>query len=149
MREIAAAFSHLNLIVRDMNATVAFYQRLGLTIQTSPDGAHSSADLPGGMQIEWDTAEFAAIWDSSSRGPVAGGSVICFAVSARTEVDDLYARLIAAGYRGHQRPYDACWGSRFAIIDDPDGMAVGLMSPQEDEHKYWPPRQAPSADADG
>jgi predicted lactoylglutathione lyase len=149
MSEIAAAFSHLNLIVSDMGATVAFYRRLGLAIETSPDGVHSSADLPGGLQIEWDTAEFAAIWDSGSRGPGSGGVIICFAVGTRQEVDDLYGELTAAGYRGHQLPYDACWGSRYAMVDDPDGYPVGLMSPQEDAHKYWPPQQAPPIDPVG
>jgi uncharacterized glyoxalase superfamily protein PhnB len=59
-------------------------------------------------------------------------------------VDEIYAGLTGAGYRGHQKPYDAFWGARYAIVEDPDGNAVGLMSPIEAEHKFWPPQAPPS-----
>jgi uncharacterized glyoxalase superfamily protein PhnB len=140
------AFSQLNLVVSDMGAALAFYRRLGLSVEASPDAVHASASLPGGLLIEWDTAEFAAQWDSGSRGAIGGGIVLGFDLPTRQAVDDMYAELITAGYRGHQRPYDACWGARYAIIDDPDGHAVGLMSPTDAEHTYWPPGQAPAAD---
>ena len=50
----------------------------------------------------------------------------------------------AAGYHRHQRPYDGFWGARYAIVDDPDGNAAGLMSPVEADRKFWSPTHAPS-----
>ena len=97
----------------------------------------------GGLSIEWDTVESAQVWDSGSR-PGPGSVVIGFAVPAREAVDELYAELTAAGYRGHQRPYDTFWGARYAIIDDPDGNAVGIMSPVEDDRRNWPPQPPPA-----
>ena len=41
----------------------------------------------------------------------------------------LKTRLIAAGHTALQPPYDAFWGARYAIVEDPDGNAVGLMGP--------------------
>ncbi|WP_342782045.1 VOC family protein [Trebonia kvetii] len=41
----------------------------------------------------------------------------------------IYADLVATGYRGQQPPYDAFWGARYAVIEDPDGNAAGIMSP--------------------
>jgi catechol 2,3-dioxygenase-like lactoylglutathione lyase family enzyme len=136
-------FSQLNLVVSDMDAATAFWRRLGLSPKVSADGAHATADLPGGLHIEWDTAEFAAQWDSGSRGPSGGSTVFGFEVATRQAVDDLYAELTAAGYRGRQVPYDAFWGSRYAIVEDPDGNPVGLMSPMEEEYRSAP-RQAPA-----
>jgi uncharacterized glyoxalase superfamily protein PhnB len=138
------AFSQLSLVVADMDKAMAFYRHLGLSPQVTPDGLHARAEMPGGLAIEWDAAQFAAQWDSGSRGPAGGSTVLGFAVATRQEVDDLYAELTEAGYHGHQRPYDAFWGSRYAIVDDPDGIAVGLMSPVQEERRYWPPRQAPA-----
>jgi catechol 2,3-dioxygenase-like lactoylglutathione lyase family enzyme len=138
-------FSQLNLVVNDMKATTAFWRRLGLSPEVTPDGAHATADLPGGLHIEWDTPEFAAQWDSGSRGPLGGGTVFGFAVATRQAVDDMYADLTGAGYRGRQVPYDAFWGSRYAIVEDPDGNPVGLMSPMEDEFRSRPPQQAPAS----
>src|SRR5215469_7027456 len=82
-------FAQLNIVVADMTATLAFYQRLGLTPTATPDGAHAEASLPGGLSMEWDQAEFAAVWDSGSRGPAAGGMVLGFNVPTRQSVDDL------------------------------------------------------------
>ena len=52
---------------------------------------------------------------------------------------DLYARLTEAGHRGLREPYDAFWGVRYAIVADPEGTAVGLMSAPSDEHRAAPP----------
>ena len=47
--------------------------------------------------------------------------------------------MTAAGHRGLQAPFDAFWGARYAIVEDPDGIAVGLMSPISAEHRSPPP----------
>jgi catechol 2,3-dioxygenase-like lactoylglutathione lyase family enzyme len=138
-------FAQLNIVVADLTASLDFYRRLGLTPDVTPDGAHAEASLPGGLSIEWDSAESAAVWDSGSRGPAGGGIVLGFSLPTRRAVDDLYAGLTNAGYRGRQVPYDAFWGGRYAIVDDPDGNGVGLMSPIEADRRYWPPAPAPAA----
>jgi uncharacterized glyoxalase superfamily protein PhnB len=58
-------------------------------------------------------------------------------------VDRLYAELTAGGYRGKQPPYDAFWGARYAVVADPDGIDVGLMSPIDQQHRCWPPVASP------
>jgi uncharacterized glyoxalase superfamily protein PhnB len=137
-------FAQLNIVVADMAASLAFYQRLGLAPDGSPDSEHAEASLPGGLSIEWDTAGSAALWDSGSRGPVAGSMVLGFNLATRQAVDDLYAELTAAGYNGRQRPYDAFWGSRYAIVNDPDGNGVALISPMDADRRQWPPTPAPA-----
>ncbi|MQA25546.1 MAG: hypothetical protein GEU94_08745 [Micromonosporaceae bacterium] len=37
-----------------------------------------------------------------------------------------------------QPPYDAFWGSRYAIVIDPDGNEVGLKGPVNDQRRYEP-----------
>jgi Glyoxalase/Bleomycin resistance protein/Dioxygenase superfamily len=65
-----------------------------------------------------------------------------FLLPDRQAVDDRYAELTTAGYRGRQPPSGA--GARYAIMADPDGNDVGLMSPAEDSRRTWPPRQSPA-----
>jgi catechol 2,3-dioxygenase-like lactoylglutathione lyase family enzyme len=38
---------------------------------------------------------------------------------------------VSAGHGEHvqQEPYDAFWGARYAVVSDPDGNGVGIMSP--------------------
>jgi catechol 2,3-dioxygenase-like lactoylglutathione lyase family enzyme len=119
----------INLVVTDMEATVEFYRRLGLTIpDTDPafQHHHRTAQLPGGIDFDIDSVEFARRWDKGWR---SGAGVIGFKVSSREEVDAIYHDLTSAGYVGQQEPYDAFWGARYAIVEDPNGNAVGLMSP--------------------
>lgn len=139
-----AVLSQVNLVVSEMAAALTFYRRLGWTIET-PSEDHAIAELPGGMRVEIDSRDFAAAWDSGYSGATGGSTVLGLSTNTREEVDDLYADLIAHGARGRQPPYDAFWGSRYAIVDDPDGNPVGLMSPSEASRRFWPPSSPPRA----
>lgn len=137
--------SQLNLVVRDMDATLGFYRRLGLSVEVDPGDFHAAAHLPNGVIIEWDSIEFVPQWDTGWNATTGGSTVLGFWVTTREAVDDIYADLTGAGHKGHQPPYDAFWGSRYAIVDDPDGNSVGIMSPEDPERKSWPPSQPPRA----
>ena len=123
----------INVVAHDMDASLAFYRRLGLDIpDRSPewDPHHRSANVASGIDFDIDSEVFARKWDTGWRGaPGAGGCVIGFKLASREEVERVYADLTGAGYRGQQEPYDAAWGARYAVVEDPDGNAVGIMSP--------------------
>jgi uncharacterized glyoxalase superfamily protein PhnB len=44
-----------------------------------------------------------------------------------------------AGHAAQQEPYDAFWGARYAIVEDPSGNAVGLTSPVDEGRRTRPP----------
>jgi uncharacterized glyoxalase superfamily protein PhnB len=134
----------LNLVVTDMARTVEFYRRLGLNIDdTNPwNSHHVTATMPNGFELEFDSVELADSYDPPGGAQTfddATRNVMVFSLPSRRAVDDLYGELTAAGYAGHQPPHDAFWGARYAVIDDPDGNFVGLMSPSDDAHKSAPP----------
>jgi uncharacterized glyoxalase superfamily protein PhnB len=54
---------------------------------------------------------------------------LAFKCDSPAEVDAAYARIIAAGHRGHKAPWDAFWGQRYATVLDPDGNTVDLFAP--------------------
>jgi catechol 2,3-dioxygenase-like lactoylglutathione lyase family enzyme len=129
----------VNLVVRDVPASRAFYTRLGLDFGAEPDpvwGAHHvSARLEDAtaLDLDLDSTTFAARWD---RGwPGGTGVVLGCKVGARDEVDTLVAALSAEGVPVQQEPYDAFWGARYAVVTDPDGNAVGIMSPVDPAHR--------------
>jgi len=138
----------INLVVRDMAATADFYRRLGVTVpegDDAPSGMHAQLSMPSGFSLELDTAESARLWHAGWRAdPATARVVIGFALPSRESVDDRYADLTGAGYAGRQPPFDAFWGARYAIVADPDGNDVGLMSPVDESRRTWPPEESPS-----
>jgi uncharacterized glyoxalase superfamily protein PhnB len=142
-----ATFCQANLISADPKSTLAFYRRLGADIPAdgvweAPGGIfHANGATGPGARFEIDSVPFAGIWNETWRGraDLAGRILLVFAVAERHEVDEIWRDLTGAGHPGLQPPWDAFWGSRFAIVEDPDGAAVGIMSPQSDAHRSPPP----------
>ncbi len=134
--------NQVSVVVKDMDAAITFYRRLGAEIaDTLPDwqAHHRTAKMPEGLDLDFDSVEFARTWDRGWRQRPEGAlGVLGFRVSSREAVDALYAELTEAGYRGEQPPYDAFWGARYAIVEDPDGNAVGLMSPADPARRSTP-----------
>ncbi|MBX6386265.1 MAG: VOC family protein [Microbispora sp.] len=124
------AFDLIGLVVTDMAASLAFYRRLGLDIPASADNEpHVEVTLPGGLRLAWDTVETIRSFDPSW-SPASGGPRMSLAFRCDTpeEVDRLYEDLVAAGYEGHLKPWDAFWGQRYAVVHDPDGNGVDLFA---------------------
>jgi catechol 2,3-dioxygenase-like lactoylglutathione lyase family enzyme len=137
--------NQLNIVVRDMDATLAFYRRLGFVIDAEPGAQHVEVPMGGGLSVEFDDTETVAVWDSGWPGNTGGSVVLGMALPTRAAVDATYEDISTAGHRGRQVPYDAFWGSRYAIVEDPDANPVGLMSPIEESRKTWPPAPPPRA----
>jgi catechol 2,3-dioxygenase-like lactoylglutathione lyase family enzyme len=142
--------SQINLVCRDLSTSLAFYRRLGVDIpagavwQTATGEHHagiSGGSTEHGIEFDLDSTAFAQHWNSSWQGrtDLSGRVVIGFHVPARADVDALFAHMIDGGYHGLQEPHDALWGARYAIIEDPDGIAVGVMSPVSPDKKSPPP----------
>jgi uncharacterized glyoxalase superfamily protein PhnB len=144
-----AALDQINVVSGDLDASIAFYRRLGVDMperrvwRTASGIHHASAgetENPA-MDFDLDSAAFARIWNRGWQGrqDLRGKVVVGFKLPSRDAIDATYADLIGAGYTGLQAPYDAFWGSRYAIVEDPDGIAVGLMSPPVAELRSAPP----------
>jgi catechol 2,3-dioxygenase-like lactoylglutathione lyase family enzyme len=128
--------NQFNLVVSNMEATVAFYRRLGLDIPDTPpewQHHHRSARLPDGITLDFDSTQFARYWNEGWSG---GMGVLGFGVDSREQVDQIYTDLVDGGYKGQQPPYDASWGARFAVVEDPDGNPVAIMSPVDPERRF-------------
>lgn len=150
MSEQPPKLAQLNLLVEDMAASLDFYRRLGVVAANEESGPHAELSLPGGFSLELDTVESARLWHAGVRADPASGRgarvVIGFSLHSREAVDTAYAELTAAGYQGRQPPFDAFWGGRYAIVADPSGNDVGLMSPIDDSMRSWswPPQESPA-----
>jgi catechol 2,3-dioxygenase-like lactoylglutathione lyase family enzyme len=139
--EGAPVLDQLNLVVGDMAAMVDFYRRLGLKVD-EPEPPwhrhHRTAAVGEGLRLDFDSRGFATTWNHGQPRDEAR-AVIGFRLPSRDAVDRSFANLTQAGYAGQQEPYDAFWGARYAIVEDPDGNSVGLMSPVDPDRRTPPP----------
>ena len=150
MTDAAPDLHMLNVVVRDMAASLDFYGRLGAVMpdRDASADAHVQLRMPSGFSLELDTAASARLWHAGwRRDPASVNVVIGFALPSREAVDECYADLTGAGYVARQPPFDAFWGARYAIVADPDGNDVGLMSPIDVSRQSSPAGESPDAPA--
>ena len=145
---VKPVLDQINLVCGDPDAALQFYRTLGVEIPDNnvwrtPTGAHhsSAADSSASIGFDLDSADFAQHWNAGWKGrtDLSGRVVVGFKVETREDVDTVFQRMIAAGYRALQDPWDTFWAARYAIIEDPNGIAVGIMSPISPDRRYPPP----------
>jgi uncharacterized glyoxalase superfamily protein PhnB len=116
----------IGIVSSDLVRTRAFYALLG--IEFGEGDGHVEATMPSGLRLMVDTEEvirsFAPDWTRATGNQLA----LAFACGSPVEVDELYARVVAAGFDGEKEPWDAFWGHRYAQLRDPDGVGVDLFA---------------------
>ena len=129
-----ARFGGIDIISKNMAASIDFYRALGVDIPEDKvyvsDGAPQHVDLKfdGNVGLDIDSDTLTAGYDSGwSVGRT--GVVVTFRTDSRADVDALHDHMVGLGHASHLAPIDAFWGARFAVIQDPDGQLVSLMSP--------------------
>jgi uncharacterized glyoxalase superfamily protein PhnB len=137
----------IDLVARDMAASIEFYRALGVDIpetaiwRTASGIHHVDLETPGGVTLHWDSYALARHYDCGWEEPTGPGTriILTFKVEERAAVDALHTKLVALGHACPQPPYDTFWGARYAIFADPDGNHVGVMSPSDPARRVGPP----------
>jgi catechol 2,3-dioxygenase-like lactoylglutathione lyase family enzyme len=102
----------VGMSVKDVPRAIRFYRLLGLAF---PDAAPGE-DYVEVMMPDW----------VEPRGQRMGLAFLC---ESPAQVDETYAQVVAAGHKGVKEPWDAFWGQRYALVEDPDGAHVSLFCP--------------------
>jgi len=141
----------INVVVTDVPAATRFLEGLGvemppITPEWMPHhrGVPSATSLHVGHDlaeptfgIDLDSAVFAHEWGGLS--PLFTGVVLNLQIEQRSEVDRLHDLAGSLGGTSLKAPYDAFWGSRYAVISAPGPMVVGLRSTPDAAMRTVPP----------
>jgi catechol 2,3-dioxygenase-like lactoylglutathione lyase family enzyme len=120
----------IGLTTGNMAESLRFYKTLGVeTPAFNPDEDYLEAKLPCGVRLSWNTVELIKQIDPDWVQPVGQRLGIAFLCASPAEVDEVFGRVTSAGFNGKKEPWDAFWGQRYAILEDPDGNAVELFAP--------------------
>ena len=118
----------IGIVASDMARSISFYQSLGFDVPDTPDEGHVETSLPNGIRLMLDSEEtilsFRPEWTRETGNQVA----LALECESPAEVDEIYARVTAAGFHGEKEPWDAFWGQRYAQLQDPDGVPVDLYA---------------------
>jgi uncharacterized glyoxalase superfamily protein PhnB len=126
-----------SVVSSDVDAMVAFYRTLGVPIPDEANWRSHHVGIPiEGSSLDLDSTQLTEAYDAEWSGTSV---ILILRVPTRDAVDEAYKRAIGAGHPGHLAPIDAFWGARYAVVRDPDGNHVGIMSPQDESLGGPPP----------
>jgi uncharacterized glyoxalase superfamily protein PhnB len=110
----------------DLGRTRAFYRLLGIEFGEGDD--HVEATMPNGLRLMVDAEHVIHSFRPDWTREIGNQLALAFACGTPAEVDELYARVVDAGFEGEKEPWDAFWGYRYAQLSDPDGVPVDLFA---------------------
>jgi uncharacterized glyoxalase superfamily protein PhnB len=116
----------IGIVSSDLARSRAFYGLLGVAIGEGDE--HVEATLPNGVRLMLDSEEVIRGFRPEWRRETGNQLSIAFECASPPEVDETYARVVAAGFDGEKEPWDAFWGQRYAQLRDPDGVPVDLFA---------------------
>jgi uncharacterized glyoxalase superfamily protein PhnB len=116
----------IGIVSSDLEQTRAFYRLVGIEFSEGDD--HVEATLPNGVRLMLDTEEVVRSFRPGWQRATGNQLGLAFECSSPTEVDEIYARVVAAGFHGEKEPWDAFWGQRYGQLQDPDGVPVDLFA---------------------
>lgn len=113
--------------VKDTRATVAFYRKLGFTInKDEPD--HVSVSL-GKFWMDFhpqDKEDKPDFQQEATLEPKGAGLFLYFRVS---DIDAYHQELVSKSIQPSSEPKDWPWGNREFVIRDPDGYKLVFYKP--------------------
>ncbi len=118
----------IGIVVSDLERSIRFYRLLGLNVAETPDEGHIDTFLPNGLRFMLDTEDVVRSFRPEWRRETGNQLGLALECESPAEVDEVYARVTAAGFQGEKEPWDAFWGQRYAQLRDPDGVPVDLYA---------------------
>jgi uncharacterized glyoxalase superfamily protein PhnB len=118
----------IGIVASDLAQSIRFYRLLGIDVPETPDEGHIDTVLPTGVRLMLDTEATVRSFDAGWTRATGNQLALAFECASPAEVDEVYTRVVEAGFRGEREPFDAFWGQRYASVLDPDGVPVDLYA---------------------
>ena len=121
---MVTGISAVTLATHDMARAVRFYRMLGFETIFGGEAASFTSFRIGGNFLN-------LILQPPGQNPGREWSWWGRLIFYDDDVDGLYARVVAAGFRPEAPPRDAEWGERYFHITDPDGHELSFAWPSK------------------
>jgi uncharacterized glyoxalase superfamily protein PhnB len=119
----------IGIVVTDIPRAIGFYRMLGLEFPDAAAGEDFVEVKTNGYRISLNAEKLVKTLSPGWVEPRGQRHEMAFLCGSPKEVDETYAKVVKAGHKGLKEPWDAFWGQRYAIVEDPDGAHVSLFAP--------------------
>ena len=108
-------------------ATAKFYSILGFEFE-NPSGQkqHLEAKRADGARLMIDSVEMIESILGQMPTP-SNHSTFAIEYETPEQIDNVAADLLEQKYKVIRQPWDAVWGQRYCIVEDPDGYRIDLF----------------------
>ena len=114
---------------KDFKKSVEFYQLLGFTFDENQDlnSDHIEATDKDGMRLLFDRVKLHKEMSGHEPTPAnhSNFALLCDSVD---EVNQIAEKIKNEGFKITKEPWDAFWGQRYCIVEDPDGYKIDLFA---------------------
>lgn len=114
----------------NLKRTVDFYTQLGFQFPGYKGGEqHLEPITPNGSaRLMIDTKN--VVKDIIGEDPKPGNhSSFAIQYNSAEEVNKIITDVMSGGFKVIKEPWNAFWGQRYAVVEDPDGYRVDLYAP--------------------
>lgn len=127
----SATLTMVGLVVKDIERSLGFYERLGLRVPSSDGTSH--VEIPTGSDVVLFVDSAPQRWDpvyDQADPRDTYDSLLEFFLPTEQELREVFENVSTLpSCRGIRRPYATTFGMCFAFVQDPDGHTILLSAP--------------------
>ena len=114
----------------DLKKTVKFYQLLGFEFpEFKEDEDHLEPKTPeGSARLMIDSKKLMTELLGGQEPKPGNHSAFAIEYDSAEELNSVAAKVLAADFNVVKEPWDAFWGQRYCVVEDPDGYKVDLYT---------------------
>ena len=107
----------IGIISQNIEKSIKFYGILGVHLKKTGGSDHFEGTTPSGVRIMVDSADLMKKINPGWKKPTGSGVILCFKQESPKQVDELFAKVTAVGFKSVKDPWDAFWDDyRLAAI---------------------------------
>jgi uncharacterized glyoxalase superfamily protein PhnB len=119
----------VGIVVADIPRSIQFYRLVGLDFPDPGPNEPYVEVKANGYRISLNSVAMDKELTPNWTAPRGQRLSLAFLCDSPKGVDKAYAKIVAAGHKSVREPWNAVWGQRYAIVEDPDGAHVALFAP--------------------
>ena len=118
----------IGIVSGDIQKSISFYEALGVSLVETGGPDHYEGVTTGGIRLMLDSVDLMKKINPDWKTPIGSGIILCFKQESPEKVNELYKKIVSAGFESVKDPWDAFWGQRYASVKDPDGNQIDLFA---------------------